>query len=235
METIFNCKAKKIDSNTDRKELTNLYGQAVDEGRKNGYTPVFVAVNDVLEETIEGQFGSVGSAEEYVKSVLSENHSNGKEIFEHRYSYIVEEYGDGLEYIDRDMLDKMLPMPENEQSTIMPSVSDYEGDLYLVQIPTLNPYEIFAWLPFGGWNECPDTDDMIAMCKYWYESYGAVPMIITYDTLTFKLDEPITDIESALNAAKEQLAFCEDIADYADIEELISMTYNNHYWSFWWD
>ncbi len=235
METIFNCEAKKIDSNTSREELTNLYGRAVDEGRQKGYTPVFVVVNDMLEETVEAQFGSIGSAEEYVKSVLSKSHSNGKEIFERRYSDIVERYGDELEYIDRDMLDEMLPMLGNEQSTIMPSVSDYEGSLYLVQIPTLNPYEIFAWLPFGGWNECPDTDDMISMCKYWYDSYGAVPVIVTCDTLTLRIDEPLTDMETALNATKEQLAFCEDIADCADVEALIAMTYNKHYWSFWWD
>ena len=28
--------------------------------------------------------------------------------------------------------------------------------LVLAEIPVSRPWEIFAWLPFGGWNECPD-------------------------------------------------------------------------------
>ena len=29
--------------------------------------------------------------------------------------------------------------------------------LILAKIPVKNPWEIFAYLPFGNWNECPDT------------------------------------------------------------------------------
>ncbi len=29
----------------------------------------------------------------------------------------------------------------------------------------------------SGWNECPDPVDMIAVCKYWYEKFGAVPAV----------------------------------------------------------
>ena len=28
--------------------------------------------------------------------------------------------------------------------------------LILAKIPVKNPWEIFAYLPFGNWNECPD-------------------------------------------------------------------------------
>ena len=45
--------------------------------------------------------------------------------------------------------------------------------LLLVEIPVKNPWEVFAYLPFGGWNECPDTPELMAVTKYWFEQYGA--------------------------------------------------------------
>ena len=47
--------------------------------------------------------------------------------------------------------------------------------LILAKIPVKNPWEIFAYLPFGNWNDCPDTPDLMAAAKYWFEQYGAVP------------------------------------------------------------
>lgn len=55
-----------------------------------------------------------------------------------------------------------------------------ETPLYLAEIPTVNPWEVFAWLPFGGWNDCPDSEDMMAVFQYWYEKYGAVPACIGF-------------------------------------------------------
>ena len=39
--------------------------------------------------------------------------------------------------------------------------------LILAKIPVKNPWEIFAYLPFGGWNECPNTPELMAVAKYW--------------------------------------------------------------------
>ena len=40
--------------------------------------------------------------------------------------------------------------------------------LILAKIPVKNPWELFAWLPFGNWNECPDTPELMAVAKYWF-------------------------------------------------------------------
>ena len=49
--------------------------------------------------------------------------------------------------------------------------------LILAKIPVKNPWEIFAYLPFGGWNECPNTPELMAVAKYWFEpvSYTHLP------------------------------------------------------------
>ena len=48
----------------------------------------------------------------------------------------------------------------------------------LAKIPVKNPWEIFACLPFGNWNACPDTPELMAAAKYWFEQYGFCPDVL---------------------------------------------------------
>ena len=84
--------------------------------------------------------------------------------------------------------------------------------LILAKIPVKNPWEIFAYLPFGNWNECPDTPDLMAVAKYWFEQYGAIPAAMSHDELEFLLPAPVLE-ERAMEAATEQYGFCPDIVD----------------------
>lgn len=63
----------------------------------------------------------------------------------------------------------------------------------------------------------PAAEDMIAVCKYWYERYGA----------------------NSLEAAKERYAFCTDQVDqgtrtYTISEMAAGLAYFT-VWYFWWD
>ncbi len=82
----------------------------------------------------------------------------------------------------------------------------------LACIPVENPWEIYAYLPFGGWNECPDTLELMAVSKYWYETYGAVPAALSHDQLEFYTQETV-EREAAKDLALEQYAFCPDRVD----------------------
>ena len=82
--------------------------------------------------------------------------------------------------------------------------------LILAKIPVKNPWEIFAYLPFGNWNECPDTPDLMAVAKYWFEQYGAVPAAMSHDELEFLLPAPVPK-EQAVEVAVEQYGFCPDL------------------------
>ena len=96
---------------------------------------------------------------------------------------------------------------------------------------------MFAWIPFGGWNECPDTEDMMAICKYWYDKYKAVPAVISSDELQIYVASPVNNIDTALKIAEEQYAFCNDIVDQGveTIKALASTLINSNIWYFWWD
>ena len=66
--------------------------------------------------------------------------------------------------------------------------------LYTSKIPVKNPWEIFAYLPFGNWNECPDTQDLMAVAKYWFEQHGAIPAAMSHDELEVLLPAPVPDV-----------------------------------------
>ena len=87
--------------------------------------------------------------------------------------------------------------------------------LILAKIPVKNPWEIFAYLPFGNWNECPDTPDLMAVAKYWFEQHGAIPAAMSHDELEFELPTPISK-ERAMEVAVEQYGFCPDLDQNED-------------------
>ena len=103
------------------------------------------------------------------------------------------------------------------------------------EIPVKNPWEIFAWLPFGGWNECPDTLELMAVTKYWYEKHGAVPAVMTHDTLDFDVPKPVEKKE-AKQLALEQYAWDQDVMDVSDFAEMLADCLTKATkWYFWWD
>lgn len=232
---IFNCTAIKIDADAYCSEMTDIYRAAYADGKTKGYTPVFVVVDDVLNEQVETAYKSVGSADEYISTILSNDHSSGKQMLDDTYEELQKKYSDSdFLSMDDDIIDELMT-EYTEHSIYLPSARDFDEEIYLLQVPTKKPYEVFAWVPFGGWNNCPDTDEMIAICKYWYDEYWVLPALITYDSLYMYLYEPITDMETAKSIAKEQSMFCIDVAGMGGMEGYVWMTSYSHVWNFWWD
>jgi len=230
VETIFNCHAVKLDKKTGAKDITELYQKSFADGKENGYTPVIVFVNDTFKESIE--FENNGDSEAYIKKMLSLDHSDGKELLDKWYSELKDAYEEELS-VDSEVINMINSM--NYSNHYLPSAGTFDGTVYLIHVPTDKPYEVFAWIPFGGFNECPDTEDMISVCKYWYDKYGALPAMITYDTLTFYLNETVSDLETAVALAKEQCAFCSEGLDMGGMMSYIHMALKENIWTFWWD
>ena len=105
----------------------------------------------------------------------------------------------------------------------------------LAYIPTTKPCDVFAWVPFGGWNDCPSAEDMIHISRYWYFKYNAVPAVISHDTLEF-FCTPL-DMKSAMEAAVEHYAVCPDNVDQGigTVAALADSLTKSTVWWFWWD
>ena len=124
-----------------------------------------------------------------------------------------------------------------ELSTVFDYDGNFKDNVILVKVPTTKPYEVLAYFGMGGYNECPFPAEQVAVAKYWYEKYGAVPAVITDDTIVFYVERPVQTLEEAKNLAVEHYIFCYDIVAqcYGTFEKLVDALYKNIQWYFWWD
>ena len=149
---------------------------------------------------------------------------------------------DVRESIDDYFTKKDYKFNDNDKKNLeLSTVFDYDGNfkdnVILVKVPTTNPYEVLGYFGMGGYNECPFPAEQVAVAKYWYEKYGAVPAVITYDTIEFYVERPPKTLEETKKLAIEQYAFCYDLVLQCcgTFEELANAIHKNIQWYFWWD
>lgn len=79
---------------------------------------------------------------------------------------------------------------------------------------------------------------MMAICKYWYEEYGAIPATITHDVLEMTVPAPVGE-GKALEVAREHYAFTPDRVDQGTetgtLGEVAASVAVSNVWFFWWD
>ena len=126
--------------------------------------------------------------------------------------------------------------PNDRFSSYWDDDTEMTYPLILAKIPVKNPWEIFAYLPFGNWNDCPDTPELMAAAKYWFQQHGAIPAAMSHDELEFELPTPISK-ERAMEVAVEQYGFCPDLDQNEDgsIGSLADVLWQSTVWYFWWD
>ena len=113
-------------------------------------------------------------------------------------------------------------------------------ELIIAKVPAKHPWELPAWLPMGGFNECPAPAAQVAVFKRWHEKYGAVPAVASGSNWEMELTKPPLTDEDAEALAEEQFAFCEDIvvqanAGWDTVRALASSLKGSKTWYFWWD
>jgi len=103
--------------------------------------------------------------------------------------------------------------------------------------PTTKCWEVPAWLKYGNWNSCPETEGHILLWQHWYHQYKAEPVALTADTLEFRVALPPTSTHAALQVAYEHFAYCPDRTeeDVRLIASLAALLTNTNHWFFWWD
>lgn len=148
--------------------------------------------------------------------------------------------------VDEFMGSDFLPDEEPEDdSPTLSALLRYElldeeekGEMLLLQIPTDDPADIPAYLPFGGWNDCPNAETQLAFTHYWREKYGAIPAALDgADCLEFLVEHPVADPLEGKKVAVEQFAFCSDLPFqvFEDFEQLTEFIHQSRQWYFRWD
>ncbi len=118
--------------------------------------------------------------------MLSRNYDDGQAFLRERFNTIKEDCQE-----DNDDWSEEVVGTEDAVNPI----DDFDfadgSNIYLVEVPVKEPWQVFAYIPFGGWNECPDADEQMAVAKYWYEKYGAVAAHFSNDMIQYYLPKPV--------------------------------------------
>lgn len=244
------CPCRFFNSMRNDDPLMEAFSEAQQRGKRDGFTPVIVVVDDTLIESITDKATGttalypeldidIDAVRSYRQETLAMPLLSGEEELEDLYRMQREAVeSDGFDCGFDGVIVEDCEEPEER----FYGYWDYTGrkthPLIIAEIPTDKPWEIFAWLPFGGWNECPDTPVLMAAAKHWYERYGAVPAVLTSDTLDFELSAPV-EPKDAMQLAREHFGFCPDIivsaSEEVDAGTVAASLTRSSYWFFWWD
>ena len=242
------CECTYFPSMADDDPIMSAYSYAQRLGVREGFVPVLIQADDETlleclvmnadpEHDADCYEFDLKTVEEYRKKMLSAPVKDGKAILEELTGQRKEEAEDDDLDWEEEVLSEMEGGEPNDR------FANYWNDdtgmtypLILAKIPVKNPWEIFAYLPFGNWNECPDTPDLMAVAKYWFEQHGAIPAAMSHDELEFELPTPISK-ERAMEVAVEQYGFCPDLDQNEDgsIGSLADVLWQSTVWYFWWD
>ena len=244
------CECTYFPSMKDDDPIMAAYGYAKRDSAQEGFVPVLIKADDeTLLECLVMNADPKNDADiyefdlktvtEYRKKMLSTPIKDGKAVLEELTGQRKEEAEDDDMDWDEEILGEMEGGYENNRfSCYWDSDTDMTYPLILAKIPVKNPWEIFAYLPFGNWNECPDTPKLMAAAKYWFEQYGAVPAAMSHDELEFLLSAPVPE-EKAMETAVEMYGFCPDVIDQgpedATVGALADVLRQSTVWYLWWD
>ena len=247
MMKYLNCECTYFPSMKDDDPIMLAYNYAKRESVKEGFVPVLIKADDeILWECLimnsdpdsdgEDDYAfAPDKVAEYRKKMLSAPIKDGKAVLEELTGQRKEEAEDDDMDWEEEVLGEMEGGEPNDRfSSYWDDDTEMTYPLILAKIPVKNPWEIFAYLPFGNWNDCPNTPELMAAAKYWFEQYGAVPAAMSHDELEFLLPAPVPK-EKAMDVAVEQYGFCPDLDQNASIGTLADTIHQSTVWYFWWD
>ncbi len=246
-----NCECTYFPSMKDDDPIMSAYSYAKRDAAHEGFVPVLIRADDetlweclMMNSDPDSDGGDnytfdPDKVAEYRKKMLSAPVKDGKAVLEKLIGQRKEEAKDDDMDWDEEILGEMEGGDENDRfSSYWNDDTEMTYPLILAKIPVKHPWEIFAYLPFGNWNDCPDTPELMATAKYWFEQYGAVPAAMSHDELEFLLPAPVPK-EKAVDTAVELYGFCPDIIDQgpedATVGALADVLRQSTVWYFWWD
>ena len=185
--------------------LMRFFRRTMKEVRGQGFTPVLVPAEEALDRLLEGLTVEGGVSAE---TAPAPQPSDGKAILDRRWRACFS----GDEEARNPPADLLGELSGGREQIHFLSCKTAEGapkEVLMLRLPTDQPWQAPAYIPVGGQNGMPDTGELLAVCKYWYDKYWAAPAAISYDAMEFVLPKVIPQ-DQAMEVAKEHFAFCPD-------------------------
>lgn len=245
------CECTYFPSMKDDDPISAAYSYARRDSAYEGFVPVLIRADDqslwecLIMNSDPDSDGGDGYAFDpdkvasYRKKMLAAPIKDGKAVLDERTRQRREEAEDDAIDWEQEILGKMKGGSGNNRFASYWDIgTQMTHPLILAKIPAAHPWEIFAYLPFGNWNECPDTPELMAAAKYWFEQYGAAPAAMSHDELEFTLPSSVSE-GKAIETAAEMYGLCPDVLDQgtedATLGTLADVLRQSTVWYFWWD
>ena len=173
MMRYFDCPCKVFAPMEDDDPLLAAYEDARQEGLREGFTPVLVKVDDTLMECLvmnadeenEPDF-TLSAVRAYRARLLSEALPEGKDCLgEWETQRREEAQEDGFSW-DDVLGERTGGEPNDRFSAYWNYETSFTDEVILAKVPTDKAWQVFAWLPMGNWNDCPDTPALGGPCLY---------------------------------------------------------------------
>ncbi|HBG5342823.1 TPA: DUF4253 domain-containing protein [Clostridioides difficile] len=215
-------------------DIDVLFEKMREDGKEKEYTPIIVIDEKVglLRENIDMIVKEYASLENYRDYCLKKyNEIDVNKFFEFRKHQI------------SDLLKELMNLEDTfyDYKHFRPVMNidifqDY-NKVYIAKIPTVKPYEVFAYISIGGFNDCPSDEEHIAIAKYWYEKYGIFPIAIGCDTVQYSAKNLTKDSKKFDDLCIELVLYCDDIIvqGYETLKALKDVLQHSAIWLFWWD
>lgn len=208
-----------------------------------GYWPVLLGAGSLQADNLAelGDYETTCSPEETLALAAQ---INAQAWFASREEYLPgpdDEEEDEDEWADRMARDSEAEATHPATPRLSIPYDLFSGEsvkqLRLALVPTRFPWEVAAYLFFGGWNACPNPEEQVAIQQAWHSRYGAELVAMSNDILEFTVSRPPVEDEAALALAQEQYLFCDDIVEQGllSIDNLRQTLQNAPFWYFWWD
>ena len=203
----------------------DIFKETYEEGKQLGYTPFLVEVSPTLEEAVKMEKENHGSYKKMHKQLIKEAQSiNMLEYFE-KEAKTDENYASWLK--------------QKSATTSYEAYSEITllaDTIYIVKVDSDKVYDVFAYLPIGGFNDCLTSTQLLATFKLWYEEFKIIPVSIGYDNVQLYFSESLDDKQ--IETFAKQMYFVDNEVigyGYPSLEDLEKGIKNSSCWSLWWD
>ena len=220
----------RISADATPQSIMQTWLDAYERGKLEGFHPVLMEIDENLIDSLEEVMNDANGFDERHYLQLNDPITDAKEFLRLELEDLKESYvsDGGLEEWEENVVGVDLQFE---------ALHDFNfscDNILLVEIPVQQPWQIFAHIPFGGWNGCPEDAEHMAVAKYWYEKYDAVVAHISSDTLEYYVPQPVS--VDTMSLAEEQMGYCSDILQNdINLTTLARMNQASNVWSFWWD
>ena len=227
-----------VDPTLSPEEVVTLYAKELARGRREGYTPLILPEDEMLADYLHAL-----TAAGFDRQVEAQRiGDDGQKRLWQRLSALESQPRPAAPETEAEAEAGETPVSDGTDSDIFLSIIDfieYEvKPLALLKLPTLEPWKSVVYVPFGGWGHCPEPGEMGAVCRHWYEKHGAVPAVISHDSVEFLLPHPVPK-DLAGDTAREHFALCPErvyqCTDSGTVEELAKSLAASRLWYFWWE